>query len=718
MQLKRNIAILAVAALVFTSLAWGQSASTLLQEGIFIEETVGDLDAAIKIYEKIAASDEKNRTYAALAQYRLGMCYLKKGQKQEAAVAFRKLIDRFPMQTERVAQAKGQLSALGQPSSTMVTRQVWSPALDMMGTVSPDGRYFSYVNWTKGNLAVHDFKTGENRDLTDEGTWETPNKFCDVSIWSPDSQQIAYYWIDRGATGEQLRIVGIDGSEPRVLTSSNVDLGAGAFSAPATPWPLAWSKDGKFILALVAEKDEKLKRGHEDHIVLVSVADGSVRFLKSLGNEHSEQHIKNMSISADGRYVAYELQEKHESKKRDIYLLATDGSGEIPLVEHPADDWAPYWTPDGNRIVFVSDRSGEMGLWMLEVVDGKPTGTPTQIKETGKRFFPKGFTTDGSFYYGVWKPASDIYVATLDFEAGKMLTPPTKTSLRFEGANLAPTWSADGKYLAYASHRGTGGGYVLVIKSVETGQERDLSPESLVMGVAQAYGEPRWSPDGRSILVVGRAKDAPSRNNGLHLVDVQTGDFTTIVQDGPETGPTTASPRYPVFSNDGKQVNYVRGQSIMTFDLKTRQESELYKAETNIYMLACSPDGRQLAFCESSQAVYPNVVKTIPASGGEPRELLRVPEGKTFPWGVGISWTPDGRHVIVGRPSVPDEPDELWIIPATGGEPRKLDLGFKAFKLSLHPDGRRIAFGQRGAGGQELWVMENFLPMDKSVSNN
>ncbi len=718
MQLKRNIAILAVAALVFTSPAWGQSASTLLQEGIFIEETVGDLDAAIEIYERIAASAEKDRTYAALAQYRLGMCYLKKGLKQDAAVAFRKLIDQFPQQTQRVAQAKVQLAALGQPSSAMVTRQVWSPALDMMGTVSPDGRYFSYVNWTKGNLAVHDFRTGENRDLTDEGTWETPNRFCDVSIWSPDSQQIAYYWIDRGTEGEQLRIVGIDGSKPRVLTSSNVDLGAGTDGAPATPWPREWSADGKYILALVAEKNEKLERGHEDHIVLVTVADGSVRYLKSLGEEHSKRHTKNMSLSPDGRYVAYELQEKHGSDKNDIYLLATDGSGESVLVEHPANDWAPYWTPDGNGIVFVSDRSGSTGLWMLNVEDGKPMGTPTQIKETSDRFYPKGFASNGSFYYGVGKPDSDIYVAALDFETGRMLAPPTKTALRFEGTNLAPTWSPDGKYLAYASRRSSQESYTLVIKSVETGQERDLSPKSLVMGAAQAYGRPRWSPDGRSILVVGRAKDAPSRNYGLYLVDVQTGDFTTLVQDGPEKDPSTAGPRYHVFSNDGKQINYVRGQSIMTFDLKTRQESELYKAETNIYMLACSPDGRQLAFCESSEAVFPNVVMTIPASGGEPRELLRVPEGKTFPWGVGISWTPDGRHVIVGRPNVPDKPDELWIVPATGGEPRKLNLGFKVRKLSLHPDGRRIAFGQRDADGGDIWVMENFLPVDQSVSHN
>ena len=60
------------------------------------------------------------------------------------------------------------------PTDGMVTRQVWAPALDTMGAPSPDGRYLSYVNWTKGNLAMHDLETGENRDLTDEGTWETP----------------------------------------------------------------------------------------------------------------------------------------------------------------------------------------------------------------------------------------------------------------------------------------------------------------------------------------------------------------------------------------------------------------------------------------------------------------------------------------------------------------------------------------------------------------
>ncbi|MEE8250915.1 MAG: hypothetical protein V3R24_04165 [Gemmatimonadales bacterium] len=207
------------------------------------------------------------------------------------------------------------------------------------------------MNWTEGNLAMHDFKTGENRDLTDEGTWKKPNQFCGVSIWSPDSRQIAYYWIDRG-TGSHLRIVGLDGSKPRFLFSGDPSLKGQA------PWPRAWSQDGKYILALFGKKNESLERGYEAQIVLVSVADGSVRVLKSLG----ERHTRNMSLSPDGRYVVYELEEKHGSKKRDIHLLATDGSGDVRLVEHPADDGAPFWTPDGKRIVFLSDRSGSMGV--------------------------------------------------------------------------------------------------------------------------------------------------------------------------------------------------------------------------------------------------------------------------------------------------------------------------------------------------------------------
>ena len=52
------------------------STAELLEKAIFTEETVGDLKAAIKIYEQIVAEAEANRSHVAQARYRLGMCHL------------------------------------------------------------------------------------------------------------------------------------------------------------------------------------------------------------------------------------------------------------------------------------------------------------------------------------------------------------------------------------------------------------------------------------------------------------------------------------------------------------------------------------------------------------------------------------------------------------------------------------------------------------------
>lgn len=69
-----------------------ESASVLLQQGIFAEETEGNLDAAIKIYEQIGAELAANRPVVAQAQYRLGVCYQKKGNKDQAIKVLNELV--------------------------------------------------------------------------------------------------------------------------------------------------------------------------------------------------------------------------------------------------------------------------------------------------------------------------------------------------------------------------------------------------------------------------------------------------------------------------------------------------------------------------------------------------------------------------------------------------------------------------------------------------
>jgi tetratricopeptide (TPR) repeat protein len=104
-----RVPILAVIFMVLP--AAGQSTADLLQKGIYTQETVGDLDGAIKIYRQIVNSASHSRTYAAQAQYRLAQCLLKKGDKAEAAKAFEKLVQDYSEEKELVAKAKEQMIA-------------------------------------------------------------------------------------------------------------------------------------------------------------------------------------------------------------------------------------------------------------------------------------------------------------------------------------------------------------------------------------------------------------------------------------------------------------------------------------------------------------------------------------------------------------------------------------------------------------------------------
>jgi hypothetical protein len=98
-----------LSAVLTVALVEAQSNSELLQRGIYLQETMGDLDGAIKIYKQIAQTAQESRGLAAQAQFRLGLCLDKKGQPAEAARVLQKLITDYPEQTDLVARAKALL---------------------------------------------------------------------------------------------------------------------------------------------------------------------------------------------------------------------------------------------------------------------------------------------------------------------------------------------------------------------------------------------------------------------------------------------------------------------------------------------------------------------------------------------------------------------------------------------------------------------------------
>ncbi len=159
-------------------------------------------------------------------------------------------------------------------------------------------------------------------------------------------------------------------------------------------------------------------------------------------------------------------------------------------------------------------------------------------------------------------------------------------------------------------------------------------------------------------------------------------------------------------------ISAYQGPIIVTHNLETHEEKELYRSNTSVLGLSISPDGRRLAFeePETLTAKRPSAVKTLATSGGEPRHVYSL--GEEVYRLRGLQWTPDGDLLV--NEQMGGKPDRLMIFPAEGGDARELELEFDLWGFTLHPDGQRVAFHVFERDGmqsqQQVWVLENFLP--------
>jgi Tol biopolymer transport system component len=689
MSLKKIIISAAIAVVVLTAFGLQSTPEhkVLFEKAKFAMETKGDLNEAIKLFNELIQKYPGEREYAAKSQLYIGLCYEKLGLK-EAQKAYLKVIDSYPEQTEAVKLANEKLSLLlraeavvGKENKEFSIRKVSDALTD--GAISSDGRYLSYMDGDTGDLAIYEIATGKKSRLTrNKGPWD---EYAESSRWSPDGKQIVYAWYNKNDYID-LCIIGLDGSKPRILYSNKESIWAETYG---------WSPDGKQILACLFKNDVQYQ------IVLVSTADGSVRVLKTLEQGWPD----HMNFSPDGRYIVYDFRQKEDSQVHDISLLSTDGSREIPLVEHPANDYVLGWAPDGKNILFASDRRNSLDAWVIQFSDGKVQGTPKLVKANiGQVCYPMGFTQKGSFCYGIIDYTNDIYFAELDPETGKMLALPKKASARFEGSLSQPEYSPDGKYIAYISEHPI----ALSIHSLETGKMQEF-PSKLLRNM----GSLRWSPDGRSILVGGWNWKG---KKGIWRIDTQSGIFTLIVPPANDTESFYFLTTHE-WSRDGKAIFLGRLSNKQTFimlrEIESGTEKELYRG-SGFLSLSCSPDGKWLAIMNRGMG---GVLGIMPAAGGELRELYRFKEEDLINF-VPLRWTPDGKYILFEIIQPGQKKSSLWRIPMEGGEPQKLGLESDSpIYASFHPDGRHIVFSSRGSTTGEnsgIWVMENFLPEEKS----
>ncbi len=699
------ILLLVGVSFLFSSLVQQETAKELFEKALYLEETKGDLEKAIEVYKQIVKKFPDERPTAAQAQLHLGYCFEKLGLK-EAQKAYQNVIDKYPEQTEAVKIAKEKLSILLKAQALTekgekefkIRKVCESSDVDVSGEVSPDGRYISYTDWeTFGHLAIYEIATGKKHDLTNQTEDEHWGNVI-RSSWSPDSKQIAYIWWNKDAFWD-MRIIGIDGSKPRVLYRDK----------DVFPQPADWSPDGKHILTIL----ENYYKDKVNQVGLISVRDGTVSILETLKG----RAVYYLYFSPDGRYIAYDYPQKEGSQDHDIYIYSIEEKREIPLVQHLANDSLGGWTPDGKNILFGSKRLGTVDVWAISIEEGKVQGSPRLVKKDIGLVSPMGFAPDGSFYYGLRINIRDVYVGTLDKEREKFLVRPEKLTGYLVGRNVSPEWSPDGKYLAYISNRHPDlsyGSNSLYIRDLETGEEREVvRPQEIRWFGSFFMGGICWSPDGRSILLTGGGK----KGQGIYVVDVKTGEMTTLLH-------SEVRLFSPSWSADGKAVFFTERHDkegispVFRYDMKTKEKKEIYNQNPGIFYMAPSPDGKLLAFAtfEKYKEETIGVLMVLPVEGGEPREVVKITDGGC----MALAWAPDSREIIYGKSLYASSGSqriapgsELWKVSVEGGEPQKLwKMAGSIVGVRLHPDGQRLAFTSQTSWA-EIWVMENFLPKEK-----
>jgi len=671
----KTLTLVAIITAALSAALFAQSLEVQLQRAEQKEVASGNVKAAIDEYKKIVDRAGKDRAVAAKALLRMAEAHQKLGDV-EAQKIYQQIVEKYSDQQAVVSTARARLKGAG-ASAAASDRVVWSlpdGSPINLGRVSPDGRYIAYTGGP--DLMVRELATGMSRSVAHFASGRPG-----FTAWSPDGRRLAFEFSD--GSGTEIRSINVDGSGLHT----------------ALPGVMGWARvldffpDGNRVLCSRNQNGDSM-------VFWVNVNDGSTQDLvlrKGPGGSGWPR------LSPDGRYVALR-------NSPGLSLLATDGSGETVISRNGGDVNAAGWTADGSRLLFIRQQNERTDLWAAPILNGKPIGPAAMVHRDygSSNTIENHVTRDGSLYYVKFSASGndgEVYTASADFATGKLLTQllPEFSS----GAGMA-LWSPDGKSLAYTPNGGSSP--ALLIRSVETGQTRDVAPKLQRPNISD------WSPDGQKFAAMGGSP----QGQGVFLVDVQTGDVQTVMLWSPGTIPATIYDD-PHFSPDGRKLYYRRRMrpaqtveyAVMEHDLVTGQ-ARVVLTEDGLSGIRPSPDGRFLAYGTVDEAGSKDTfIRIRPVGAGETREvrILSSQASLCHP----LDWLKDASALVYhcDPPQQTGGEAVTWILPMADLKPRKLDLGFSEVMASIHPDGKRIAFSVRRSNATELHVLENFLPAGK-----
>jgi Tol biopolymer transport system component len=672
-----------------------ESFSVLLQKGIFAEETEGNLDAAIKIYEQITAEAAANRAVVAQAQYRLGVCYQKKGNKEQAISILNDLLKQFPAEAALGQKARELLAGLGQTPSSNITIRQFPLTADEVYSVSPDGRLVAYKPKENNDVVIYETATSKTWTAI-KGTEKDTLRYN--VIFSPDGRLIAYRLSDN-----LFYVARIDGSEAKQVYKMNE-----LHEEMVLTGICGWSPDGGQLFLEHWDMESK-----STSVFTVDVKSGTMKEIKrwppSVG-------VGDMRLSWNGRYLAYGAGGAIPSQRK-ISVLDLESGAETTLIEKGVAN-PVGWSPGDARVLFWSDRTGATGLWAITVREGKPSGDPELVRAHTGDIDSVWIARDGSLYYTENRASQNVYLATANFQTGEISGQPRRVTDRFLGKQSIPVWSKDGQKLMVAER----GERRLVAVSLAAGEQKEYPVSDTFVNYLQNYA---WSPDGAFLLVQSWRTEV---GHGIHRYELASGATETLVKTMNDQVPGYWI-CHPRLSPDGNSFYYERRDffkgaderidskdRIIRRDLRSGHEEIVYESPEKLQIwwpYELSPDGERLAIGEFRTNDFVVALKVRGVSGGhETKEVVRLAAPRE---GVSsLAWTPDGQRLVytknrASKDKGADPQMEVWSTAVDSGQSVELKFSQPGIRdISLHPDGRQIAFCA-GSGGRDVWVLEGLM---------